>query len=175
MRDATLVFLVKGEPPSEILLGLKKAGFAQGKINGFGGKVQDGEPIAGAAVREMEEETGIRVLEQDLEKMARLTFTFPARPEWDQVVHVFLARRWKGEPMESAEMRPAWYKVNEIPFQSMWQDDPHWLPRVLAGQHIKARFTFQPDNETVQAIEIEQGPPAPSRFARSQGNPCVGE
>lgn len=161
MRDATLVFLVKGEPPSEILLGLKKAGFAQGKINGFGGKVQHGEPIAEAAVRELEEETGIRVLEQDLEKMAHLTFTFPVRPEWDQVVHVFLARRWKGEPMESGEMRPAWYKVNEIPFQSMWQDDPHWLPRVLAGEHIKARFTFQADNETVQALEIiECSPPS---------------
>jgi 8-oxo-dGTP pyrophosphatase MutT (NUDIX family) len=160
MRDATLVFLIKGEPPSEILLGLKKAGFAQGKINGFGGKVQQGEPISEAAVREMEEEAGIKVLEQDLEKMAHLTFTFPARPEWDQVVHVFLARRWKGEPVESAEMRPAWYKVDEIPFPSMWQDDPHWLPRVLAGQHIRARFTFQADNETVQALEIvECAPP----------------
>ena len=159
MRDATLVFLLKGEPPSEILLGLKKAGFAHGKINGFGGKVQQGESIAAAAVREMEEETGIQVLEQDLEKMAHLTFMFPARPEWDQVVHVFLARKWKGEPMESAEMRPAWYKVDEIPFQSMWQDDPHWLPRVLAGQQIKARFTFQADNETVQALEIEECSP----------------
>ena len=159
MRDATLVFLIKGEPPSEVLLGLKKAGFAQGKINGFGGKVLQGEPIAEAAVREMEEETGIRVLEQDLEKMAHLTFTFPVKPEWDQVVHVFLARRWNGKPMESAEMRPAWYKVNEIPFQNMWQDDPHWLPRVLAGQQIKARFTFQADNETVQALEIVECPP----------------
>jgi hypothetical protein len=56
-------------------------------------------------------------------------------------------------------MRPAWYKVHEIPFQSMWQDDPHWLPRVLAGQQIKARFTFQADNETVQALEIEECSP----------------
>lgn len=159
MRDATLVFLIKGEPPSEVLLGLKKAGFAQGKINGFGGKVQQGEPIAKAAVRELEEEAGIRVSEQDLEKMAHLTFTFPVRPEWDQVVHVFLARRWQGEPTESAEMKPAWYKVNEIPFPSMWQDDPYWLPRVLAGRHIRASFTFLADNETVQALEITECAP----------------
>lgn len=156
MRDATLVFLVKGEPPGEILLGLKKAGFAQGKINGFGGKVHQGEPIAQAAARELEEEAGIRVLEQDLEKMARLTFTFPVKPEWDQVVHVFLARKWEGEPTESVEMRPAWYKVDEIPFSSMWQDDPHWLPRVLAGEHLNASFTFQADNETVQALKVTE-------------------
>jgi mutator protein MutT len=158
MRDATLVFLIKGEPPDEILLGLKKAGFAQGKFNGFGGKVENGETIEKAAMRELREETGIRVSVQDLQRMAHLTFMFPAKPEWDQVVHVFLARRWEGDPTETGEMKPAWYKVSEIPIQNMWQDDPHWLPLVLRGKRIRARFTFQEDNETVGAIEIEECP-----------------
>ena len=156
MRDATLVFLVKGEPPSEILLGLKKAGFAEGKLNGFGGKVENGETIERAAARELEEEAGVAVSEQDLCKMAHLTFTFPAKPEWDQVVHVFLAKRWDGEPVESAEMKPTWRKVSEIPFEHMWQDDPHWLPLILGGRRIKARFTFRDDNETVGRAEIKE-------------------
>lgn len=156
MRDATLVFLIKGEPPSEILLGLKKAGFAQGKLNGFGGKVENRETIERAAVRELKEETGVQVSEQDLQRMAHLTFVFPAKSEWDQVVHVFLARQWEGEPAESAEMRPAWYRVSEIPFESMWQDDPHWLPLILRGKRIRARFTFQADNETVDQVEIKE-------------------
>ena len=156
MRDATLVFLIKDEPSSEILLGLKKAGFAQGKLNGFGGKVENGETIERAAVRELKEETGVQVSEQDLRRMAHLTFVFPAKPEWDQVVHVFLARQWEGEPAESAEMRPAWYRVSEIPFESMWQDDPHWLPLILRGKRIRARFTFQADNETVDQVEINE-------------------
>ena len=156
MRDATLVFLIKGEPPSEILLGLKKAGFAQGKLNGFGGKVENGETIERAAVRELKEETGVQVSEQDLRRMAHLTFVFPAKPEWDQVVHVFLARQWEGEQAESAEMRPAWHSVSEIPFESMWQDDPHWLPLILRGKRIRARFTFQADNETVDQVEINE-------------------
>jgi ADP-ribose pyrophosphatase YjhB (NUDIX family) len=156
LRDATLVFLIKGNPVDEILLGLKKAGFAQGKLNGFGGKVENGETIEKAAARELEEESAVRVSEQDLCKMARLTFVFPARPEWDQVVHVFLARQWEGEPAESAEMRPGWYRVSEIPFESMWQDDPHWLPLILRGKRIRARFTFQADNETVDQVEIKE-------------------
>jgi len=156
VRDATLVFLIKGETLSEILLGLKKAGFAQGKLNGFGGKVENGETIERAAVRELKEETGVQVSEQDLRRMAHLTFVFPAKPEWDQVVHVFLARQWEGEPAESAEMRPAWYRVSEIPFESMWQDDPHWLPLILRGKRIRARFTFQADNETVDQVEINE-------------------
>ena len=156
LRDATLVFLIKGNPVDEILLGLKKAGFAQGKLNGFGGKVENGETIERATVRELKEETGVQVSEQDLRRMAHLTFAFPAKPEWDQVVHVFLARQWEGEPAESAEMRPAWYSVSEIPFESMWQDDPHWLPLILRGKRIRARFTFQADNETVDQVEIKE-------------------
>jgi len=152
MRDATLVFLIKGNPISDILLGMKKTGFAQGKINGFGGKVEPGETIKQAARREVWEEVGVRV--DGLEPVARLTFFFPAHPDWDQVVHVFLAQTWAGEPRESDEMRPAWYAVNAIPFQTMWQDDPHWLPRVLAGEKLAATFTFQADNESIDTQEI---------------------
>ena len=156
MRDATLVFLIKGHPVSKILLGYKKAGFAQGKLNGFGGKVQVGETIERATIRELEEEAGVRVAEHDLSEMAHLTFFFPARPEWDQVVHVFLARRWEGEPAESNEMRPAWYRASEIPFADMWQDDSHWLPGVLGGQRVRAWFTFKDDNETVAEAQVEE-------------------
>ena len=156
MRDATLIFLVKGHPIHEILLGYKKAGFAQGKVNGFGGKVEAGETIEHATVRELEEEAGVQVVEQDLDRVAHLTFTFPAQPDWDQIVHVFLARQWQGEPVESSEMRPAWYRVSDIPFADMWQDDTHWLPRVLAGQRIQAWFTFGDDNETVVEARVEE-------------------
>jgi len=34
-----------------VLLGLKKRGFGKGKWNGFGGKVEEGETIAQAAMR----------------------------------------------------------------------------------------------------------------------------
>lgn len=36
---------------SQILLGMKKRGFGQGKWNGFGGKIEQGETIAEGAVR----------------------------------------------------------------------------------------------------------------------------
>jgi len=150
-----LCLLVRGEPPEEILLGFKKAGFGAGKYNGFGGKVEPGETIAGAAVREVGEEVGLRVSEGDLEPAGRLTFLFPANPEWDKVGHVFVVRRWEGEPVESAEMRPTWFRVEEIPFGQMWQGDVHWLPRVLAGERGRGWFRFGEDNETVTAWKVE--------------------
>jgi 8-oxo-dGTP pyrophosphatase MutT (NUDIX family) len=44
-----------------ILLGMKKRGFGEGRWNGFGGKVEEGETIVEAAIREMKEESGLTV------------------------------------------------------------------------------------------------------------------
>jgi len=155
MQHATLCYLIRGSPPSELLLGLKKAGLGEGKYGGFGGKIEAGETVTMAAVRELWEETGIKVLEKDLQQMGLMTFLFPAKPDWSQVVHAFLATKWDGDPVESREMIPAWFASADIPFQQMWQDVYHWLPRVLAGERIRARFTFQEDNETVDEVEIK--------------------
>lgn len=155
MRDRTLCFLIRENPVTEVLLGLKKVRFGAGKYAGFGGRVEPGETIAVAAIRELEEESGVKVLAAHLQRVGRLTFLFPARPSWSQVVHVFLATAWDGKPVESEEMTPVWFSVNEVPYEHMWQDAAHWLPHVLAGERIRARFTFKEDNETVDEVEIE--------------------
>jgi 8-oxo-dGTP diphosphatase len=155
MRVATLCLLVRENPDREVLLGFKKAGFGAGKYTGFGGKVEAGEPLLTAASRELEEETGITVLEQELQPVGHLTFLFPAEPTWSQVVHVFLVRSWAGEPRESTEMIPRWFPWAKLPLDQMWQDGAHWLPPLLDGRGVRACFTFQEDNETLATLEME--------------------
>ncbi len=154
MRETTLCLLVDGSPPQRILLGLKKEGFGAGKITGFGGKIEHGETPAVAAIRELEEETGVRVAEEDLHVVGQLRFLFPARPGWSQLVHVFVSRRWDGVAREGREMCPVWYPVDEIPFGRMWHDGSYWLPRFLAGEQIRGRFVFGEDNETITEVSI---------------------
>ena len=149
MRDRTLCFLIREIPATKVLLGFKKVRFGAGKYAGFGGRIEPGETIAAAAIRELEEETGVKVLEENLQRVGHLTFVFPAKPSWSQVVHVFLTTTWDGNPVESEEMMPVWFSVNGIPYEHMWQDAAHWLPHILAGERIRARFTFKEDNETV--------------------------
>lgn len=64
MRNCTLVVLFNDK--NQILLCMKKRGFGVGKWNGAGGKVDAGETILRAAVRELEEETMITLSESDL-------------------------------------------------------------------------------------------------------------
>lgn len=148
MRQATLCLLVREnlapKRDKEILLAMKKRGFGAGKWNGVGGKIdlkKGDKNIADTAIRETKEEIGVNI--KELDKMAVLNFRFPYKREWDQDVHVFLARGWEGEPVESEEMRPKWFKTNELPYDKMWDDDKFWLPKILKGEKLKADFVFK--------------------------------
>lgn len=84
----------------------------------------------------------VLVVVDSLKKIAELSFFFPHQPDWDQVVHAYFAHDWQGEPTEGEEMKPEWFAQESLPFDQMWPDDKHWLPRVLAGEKLKGEFRF---------------------------------
>src|SRR5215470_16998438 len=115
----------------EVLLGLKKAGFGAGKWVGLGGHVEEGEKPEHAAVREVQEESGLLVPADSLQHMASIEFRFPSRPSWDQDTEVFMTWVYQGEPAESEEVAPHWFAESAPPFGLMWDDAQYWLPPVL--------------------------------------------
>jgi len=156
MKNDTLVLLLRGDNQREIFLGRKKIGFGEGKFVGVGGGIEKGESKEQAAVRELHEETGLRISEDALDYSAELTFIFPVRPKWNRIVHVFLVDCIEGEPQESDEIEPHWFSVNDLPLKKMWADDSYWLEDVLAGKKLKGKFTFAYDNEKVAGYKIKK-------------------
>lgn len=157
MRVTTLCFLVKEDNNQikEICLAMKKRGFGADRWNGTGGKVkhEEGESVEGAVIRETKEEISVEV--GGLDKVAELSFFFPENKEWDQVVHVYFTKSWTGEPKESEEMRPKWFSVENIPYDSMWVDDIHWLPMVLDKKLLKAKFVFAEEGKSIASQNIK--------------------
>ena len=131
---------------------MKKRGFGMGRWNGTGGKVEAGEEIIDAAKRETKEEIGVDIINP--EKFGVFHFSFPHKPEFDQDVHLFVAKKWDGEPTESEEMLPKWFSFNEIPYDKMWDDDKHWLGRVLKGEKLEADFVFG-EGDKIKSFNIK--------------------
>lgn len=137
LKKATLVLLLK---EGEVLLAMKKRGFGSGKWNGVGGKANEGEDVVEAATRESQEEIG--VIPMNLNLVAIFNYHFPLQEGWGLQVYVFTATEWRGEPTESEEMRPKWFKIDEIPYKEMWVDDEIWMPKAFAGLLLKGSFMF---------------------------------
>jgi 8-oxo-dGTP pyrophosphatase MutT (NUDIX family) len=156
LRQATLCFLIEGE---RVLLAMKKKGFGAGKWNGVGGKVEQGESIEEAAVREAQEEVG--VTPKSMKKAAELEFYFQGddnrQSPNDQKVTVYIADDWEGEPSESDEMAPKWHRKDGLPLNSMWQDDSFWLPNVLSGKFVEALFLFDKNDKLLDHLVLEKG------------------
>lgn len=163
LAHATVCFLKR--KGNEILLAIKKKNIGEGFWNGYGGGIKSGETPRQAAVREIEEETkekeeeqGVIVLPEDLEKIAEIDFhnfktdggTFVCK------VHFYLAEKWEGEPREGDEMKkPTWFSMDNLPLDEMMPADKKWLPVALSGKKVKASPKLGPfQKELLEDFEI---------------------
>lgn len=152
LTQATLGVIVN-EKAKEILLGMKtKHLFGGGNYNGPGGKFKETDKtIEQTAIRETQEEAGLVIKLEDLIKAGEFTFIFPeSQKQFNQVVHVYLIRKWQGNPTNSDEMLWKWFSFEKIPYERMWDDDKYWLPEILKARRIKSTFYFD-ENKKVKS------------------------
>ncbi len=151
VRQLTLSYLITEHT---ICLALKKRGSGEGNWNGYGGKLEEGEDVLKAAVREIEEESEVVVEKNDLEKIAIIEFIFETGEHLE--VHTFFARKWEGEPKETEEMKPRWFQFKNIPYDLMWDDDQHWLSRAIVGEKLRGKVWFSCDGRRVKKMKWNQ-------------------
>jgi 8-oxo-dGTP diphosphatase len=148
LPQATEIFLLDND--GRILLGEKKNGLGEGKVLGIGGKVEPGETVEQAAIREMIEETTIVVDSAELHPIAIIDFIFPHKHQWSMEVHYFSATQWSGKPQETDEINPVWFARDSLPLARMWDDSRYWLPQLLQKERfLRAQFIYSADNQTV--------------------------
>jgi 8-oxo-dGTP diphosphatase len=152
MNFATLCYLRRG---NKILLQHKAQGlFGEGRWNAPGGKMLVGEVPEKAAVREVFEETGLRVSELYFNGI--LNFYLGESKELDQTVFVFSSKRFTGKMRGSSEGELRWFSVDAVPYHEMWEDDQLWLPSVLEGKSIVGDFYFTQDYADFISYEMHQ-------------------
>ena len=135
----TLVYIVRD---NKVLLIRKKRGLGAGLYNGVGGKVEEGEGIVDAAIRECEEEIGIKPTNLRWSGLLEFWNYEDDKVESVHFVHVFITDSFDGKPIETEEAEPLWFDIDKIPYHDMWEDDKLWLPKVLEGKTVYGRFDF---------------------------------
>jgi 8-oxo-dGTP diphosphatase len=146
---ATLCFVRQG---ARVLMIRKKRGLGAGKINGVGGRLEPGETPEIGIVREAQEELEITLL--DPARRGELHFQFI--DGYSLFCTVFVATRYDGAPVSTAEADPIWYEVDRLPLSEMWEDDKLWLGGALAGDYFHGYFVF--DGETMLSHKVDWEP-----------------
>jgi len=149
---ATLLFVRQAD---RVLLIRKKRGLGAGKINGPGGRLDDGESPLQCAIREVQEELCVTPI--GVESRGELAFQFV--DGYALYVHVFSAISCEGDPQETAEAAPLWFPIDALPFDQMWADDRLWFPHLLSGQPFRGRFLFDADTLLGYEIAVLAQPP----------------
>jgi len=155
MKEPLVTNLCYIKTDNKLLLALKKRGFGKDKWNGYGGKVKTGESISEAAIREVYEEAGITATK--LEQRGLMHFSWASGKNGAIECHVYEIIEYSGEPIETEEMKPEWFDIDCLPYESMWSSDRVWLPYFLANKKFKTEFIFDDSDQVLNhAITFEK-------------------
>ena len=116
-----------------------------GKWNGLGGKLEPGETPEECAVREIYEESGLRVRQPVLKGL----LTFPGfSNEEDWYAFVYVADQFSGELIDSPEGELAWIEDEKLLDLNLWEGDRIFLPWLDQPGVFSGKFTYV-DNRLV--------------------------
>lgn len=149
-RTTTTLALI--ERDDEVLLAMKKRGFGEGWWNGYGGKLAEGEPVEDAMVRELEEESTL--IAKEWRERGVMEFEFQSGDIVE--MHIFEVTKYQGEPQETEEMKPKWFKKSEVPYDQMWPADREWLELFFEGKDFEGKAIFDAETKTFLHSEVRE-------------------
>ncbi len=140
----TICHILKG---NQILLKFGSRSISKGKWNGPGGKIEGDETPEQNAIREVYEETGLRV--NSMTYHGTLKFYMNGTKDLTILNYLFSTRDFDGNPRSSEEGEVKWFDISKLPYEKMFPDDKYWINIMLSGQIFDAEFYLDKSNTQV--------------------------
>jgi len=142
MKLATLCYVTDRKTDSTLMLHrVKKANdYHEGKWNGLGGKFEQGESPEECAIREIEEECGLKV--KSVKMKGFITFPlFDGKEDW--YVFLFAADDFEGNLIDSPEGNLMWIKNEKLTELNLWDGDKIFIPWLFQNKFFSAKFNYE--------------------------------
>ena len=124
MRNTTLCYIERGREYLLLHRVKKESDENRDKWVGIGGKFEEGESPEDCLLREVREETGLRLLRWRY----RAIVTFVSDAWGTEYMHLFTADRWSGEVLSDCEEGElAWLDREELLRKPIWEGDRIFL------------------------------------------------
>jgi 8-oxo-dGTP pyrophosphatase MutT (NUDIX family) len=137
---------------NKILLKKATRGISKGKWNALGGKIDYNETPKENAIREVLEESGLKIKNPFYH--GELRFFLNGKNELSWLGHLFSTKNFSGDIISTDEGELKWFDTSEIPFDKMWADDYYWIHLMMSGKKFDADFYFDESNQKIIKHEI---------------------
>ena len=141
MKLATLCYVIDKKNNFTLMIyrNKKQNDYHEGKWNGLGGKFEPGESPEECAIREIEEESGLKVA--SLRMKGFITFPlFDGKDDW--YVFLLTADEFAGELIDSPEGRLEWIPNEKLTEINLWDGDKIFIPWLFKDGFFSAKFNY---------------------------------
>lgn len=152
MIETTQVYLIKDHRWLMLLRNKKKNDENSGKWIAVGGKKEPDETVEQCALRETEEETGLRVTEL----LPQGTVYFNKNGIDLERIWIYKAVRFSGRLRKTDEGTLCWIPEDEVMNLNLWQGDRVFLRKMMDGQNgFSLRLIYDRFDQLLEVSEAE--------------------
>lgn len=133
MKKTTLCYIRHEDEYLMLYRNKKKNDLNEGFWIGFGGKVEPGESETEGAIREIWEETGMTVSEDQMVYVGLIHFISDKWEDEDMYLYEVYPG-YKAENVECNEGTAEWVQIKKLSSLPMWEGDRIFMDKMLAGE-----------------------------------------
>lgn len=117
----------------------KENDYHEGKWNGLGGKLEQGETPEECVIREVKEEAGLTIMNPRMHGF--ITFPlFDGKNDW--YVFIYSADTFEGSLIDSPEGNLAWIENENLFDLNLWEGDEIFIRWMLDNKFFSAKFNY---------------------------------
>jgi 8-oxo-dGTP diphosphatase len=133
MKKYTVGFIFTPDYSQVLLVRKNRPQWQAGKLNGIGGKIEEGESSLECVVREIEEETALKINSPDWTLVGNME-----GDDWGVDYYTAVYDGTLSDAKTTTDEEVEWHEVHKLPKETL--DDVLWLVHISADKHKNGKF-----------------------------------